>query len=56
MSEYVTSPFSAAEYSRAIASMSCDWGTGEFVYPAQVRPRFGQDGSDDPRDIRRRDR
>src|SRR5215467_4535138 len=31
-------------------------GTGELVYPAQMRPGFGQDGSDDPCDIRRRDR
>jgi hypothetical protein len=27
--------------------------TGELVYPAQVRPRVGEDGSDYPSDIRR---
>src|SRR4030095_15399341 len=26
--------------------------TGEFVDPAQVRPRVGEDGRDDPSDIR----
>src|SRR5882724_1121757 len=29
---------------------------GEFVYPAQVRPRVGEDSSDDPSDISRGDR
>src|SRR5262247_1467047 len=52
MSEYVTSRFSAAEYSRATASMSCDWGP----VSSYIRRRFGEDGSNDPRDIRRRDR
>src|SRR3989454_1568499 len=30
--------------------------TGEFVYPAQVRPGVGEDGSDDPSDIHRGNR
>ena len=31
-------------------------GAGEFVYPANVRLRVSENGSDDPRDISRGDR
>src|ERR1700729_1239468 len=31
-------------------------GTGQLQYPADIRPRPGQDSSDDPRDVASRDR